>query len=138
MAETFQLTIMTPEHTFLDGPAESLTIPATDGELSVLARHAPMVVSILEGIGRVTMAGADMRRFAASAGFATITPDVVLVMLQTAEWEDEIDVKRAERNKRRAEEALRQQGSQREYQMARATLARAMARLRVVSRRTPQ
>ena len=129
---TFQLTIMTPEHSFVDGQAESAVLPAGDGELCVLAGHAPMVVTIVEGIGRVTVNG-EMRRFAASAGFATITPDVVLVMLQTAEWEDEIDIKRAERDKRRAEEALRQEQSEREYKMAHATLARAMARLRVTS-----
>jgi len=129
---TFQLTIMTPEHSFVDGQAESAVLPASDGELCVLAGHAPMVVTIVEGIGRVTVNG-EMRRFAASAGFATITPDVVLVMLQTAEWEDEIDIKRAERDKRRAEEALRQELSEREYNMAHASLARAMARLRITN-----
>ena len=119
--------------TLVEAPAESLILPAVDGELGVLAGHAPMVVTIKEGIGRVTMNGAT-RRFAASAGFATIMPDTALVMLQTAEWEEDIDRKRAERDKRRAEEALRQKRSRHEYQMAHATLARAMVRLRISDR----
>jgi F-type H+-transporting ATPase subunit epsilon len=124
---------MTPEHALVEAPAERLILPAVDGELGILPGHAPMVVTIKEGIGRVTMRGAT-RRFAASAGFATIMPDAALVMLQTAEWEEDIDRKRAERDKRRAEEILHQKKSRHEYQMARATLARAMVRLRISDR----
>ena len=60
--------------------------------------------------------------------------DQVLVMLQTCEWPEEIDIKRAERDQHEAQEILRQKKSMQEYAMARSMLARAMVRLQVKSR----
>ena len=52
-------------------------------------------------------------------------------MVQTVEWPEEIDIRRAENDRMRAQEMLRQKNSLREYHLARTSLARAMARLRV-------
>lgn len=133
MAATFHLSIITPEHSFFEGDVEMLVLETPDGEIGIQAGHAPMVISTVEGILHLTQNG-NSRWAAASSGFATVLQDQVLLMLQTAEWPEEIDIKRAERAEFAARERLRQQRSMEEYHMARSMLARAMARLRVTNR----
>ena len=134
MAPTFHLSITTPEHSFFEGNVEMLVLETPDGEVAIQAGHVPMVISTVEGEIRFHQNG-RCRWAAASSGFATVIQDQVLLMLQTAEWPEEIDVRRAERAEHEARERLRQKRSMEEYHMARSMLARAMARLRVSSRR---
>jgi len=131
--QTFRLQIVTPERSFFDDQAEMVVITVPDGEFGVMAGHSPMVVSMREGAVRILREN-TWREAAASDGFATITQDQVLLMLQTVEWPEEIDRARAQRDRELAEEKLRQQKSMREYHIARSMLARAMARLRVSGR----
>lgn len=134
MAATFRLSIITPEHRFFEGDVESLVIKAPDGDFCILADHEPMVVTVAEGEIHIVVNG-QTRWAAASGGFATVTQDEVFVMLQTCEWPEEIDIRRAERDRRAAQEILRQKRSMQEYVMAKSMLARAMVRLQVKSRR---
>ncbi|MEG1606092.1 MAG: ATP synthase F1 subunit epsilon [Clostridia bacterium] len=131
---TFKLSIVTPEHVFYEDEIEALVFEAPDGEFCVMAGHEPMVATLVPSELRITMAGGEKKWAAASGGFATILPDEMLVMLQTCEWPWEIDIKRAQRDKRAAQEQLRRQRSKQEYTLARNMLARAMVRLRVTSR----
>jgi F-type H+-transporting ATPase subunit epsilon len=127
----FHLSVVTPERAFFSGEVEMAVLQAQDGEVGVLPGHAPALVALKEGVTRVLQDGA-WRWFAASSGYASILPDGVYAVLQTAEWPEEIDVNRALREKEEAEEVLRQRQSMREYAMTRSMLARAMVRLRVV------
>ncbi|MDR3050843.1 MAG: ATP synthase F1 subunit epsilon [Oscillospiraceae bacterium] len=133
MAATFRLQIITPERSFFDEQVEMVVFRAPDGEIGVMAGHAPMVVSMQESAIRIRRKG-KWRQAAASDGFATITQDEVLLLMQTVEWPEEIDRVRAERDRALAEEKLRQQRSMHEYLIARSMLARAMVRLRVTGR----
>jgi len=133
MAATFHLSVITPERSFFEGDIEMLVLEAPDGEIAILAGHEPTVISTVEGELRLLQNG-QPRWAAASSGFATVIQDQVLLMLQTAEWPEEIDVKRAERSEYEAQERLRQKRSMEEYHMAHSMLARAMVRLRVSSR----
>ncbi len=130
MANTFALQIVTPERVFLETDAEMLVVTAPDGEYAVAAGHAPAVVNTVEGMVRIKIRDV-WRVAAASDGYATVTPDKVLFLLQTCEWPEEIDENRARRDEEHAREVLRQKGSMREYVMAQSMLARAMVRLRV-------
>lgn len=128
---TFRLSVVTPERAFFDDQVEMVILQAQDGELGVQPGHAPALVALREGIVRVQQHGA-WRWFAASSGYASVLPDGVYAVLQTAEWPEEIDVNRAEREKEEAEEIMRQKQSMQEYAMTRSMLARAMVRLRIV------
>ncbi|GHU71913.1 hypothetical protein AGMMS49992_06800 [Clostridia bacterium] len=130
---SFHIVILTPERTFFEGDAEELVFPTVDGLYGVLVGHQPEVVILVDGVVRMTMEGA-VREVAASDGFVTILPESVTIILQTAEWPEDIDRRRAEDDRRAAEEALRQQQSQREFVLARSMLARAMTRLQVTER----
>ena len=126
---TFYLEIITPERQFYIGPAEALIFPAVDGEMGVYAGHEPVVTAIEPG--ELRYKNDDKWESAAvGAGFAEIKPDYVILLVGFAEHPDEIDRKRAEAAKQRAEERLRQKQSIHEYYHSKAALARAMARLK--------
>ncbi len=131
MARTFLLSILTPEHEFFNGQVEMLNVSAIDGELCVLPGHAPTVVSLTEGELTLRDEQGRTRWAAASDGFMTVTQDETVMMLQSAEWPEDIDRVRAERSEAQAREALLQQQDQQSYLMNQAMLLRAMTRLRV-------
>lgn len=134
---TFQLSIITPEHEFFQGAVEMLIMQCEDGEVGILANHSPMIASIPPGELRIKKDN-EWRSVVVSDGFATITREHVLVLVQTAERPEDIDINRAERDRRRASEVLRQQKSMREYASAKAMMARAMVRLKVGNRNVNQ
>ncbi len=79
------------------------------------------------------MVDGEFKKCFSSEGFLEIAPDKMVLMAQVVEWPEEIDIRRAEEAKRRAEEKLRQRQSLQEYHATMSSLARAMARLRIKS-----
>ena len=116
-ANTFYLEIITPERQFYIGPAQALIFPAVDGQMGVYAGHAPTVTAIEPGELRYKVDD-------------EWEPAAVILLVGFAEHPEEIDRKRAEAAKLRAEERLRQKQSIQEYYHSKAALARAMARLK--------
>lgn len=126
---TFYLEILTPERQFYVGPAQSLVLPGVDGLLGVEPGHEPAVTAVEPGELRYQVNG-QWSPAAVGAGFAEIMPDYVILLVGFAEHPEEIDCKRAEAARQRAEERLRQKQSIQEYYHSKAALARAMARLK--------
>lgn len=133
MANQFNLKITTCDRSFYEGPCEGIVLPATDGEHGVLAGHEAMVTAIVSGECRFKIDGEE-KVIAVGQGFAEIKPEEVSVIVDTAEYPEEIDARRAEQAKARAEEAMRQKQSLLEYNHSQAALSRAMARLKVRGR----
>lgn len=133
MAKEFNLKITTCDRSFYSGPCESIVLPAIDGEHGVLADHEPTVTAIVSGECRFTANG-KQNIIAVGQGFAEIKPEQVEVIVDTAEYPEEIDARRAEEAKIRAEEAMRQKQSILEYNHSQAALSRAMTRLKVKGR----
>jgi len=131
MAKTFLLSILTPEHEFYRGQVEMISFSALDGRMMILAEHAPTVIGLTEGELTLRAADGNTRWAAASDGFVTVTQDQTVMMLQSAEWPEDIDRVRAERSEMRAREALLQKQDRQSYLMNQAMLLRAMTRLRV-------
>lgn len=134
MAEPFYLEIVAVDRQFYIGPAQALILPIQDGQYGVLPGHETTVVSIVPGELRYQVDGV-WSPAAVSGGFAEITPDYVIVLVASAEHPDEIDVKRAQEALERAAERLRHKQSIAEYYNSKASLARAMARLKTRGRR---
>lgn len=126
---TFDLSIMTPERQFFSGQVEALTITGIDGQMTVLAGHAPMVVSLAVGEISIKQDGV-WREAVNSEGFMEVLQDSVVVFVQACEWPEDIDMRRAEEAKHRAEERIRQRQSIWENKSSKIALARAMVRLR--------
>ena len=127
--ETFQVHILAADHTFYEGPCVSLTIPTSDGEQGILAHHSSMIAAVRPGTLRYQVPGEEPRLAAVSPGMVKVEDNDVLVLVDSAERPEEIDVVRAQREIEEAREALLQKRSRQEHQIAQATLARALNRL---------
>lgn len=133
MTETFHLEIISCDRRFYEGPCEMLVFQGLDGAYGILPKHEPMVTCLTAGELRYKVDG-SWHYAAISNGFIAVNPDMATVMADTAESPEEIDVRRADEAKIRAEERLRQKQSIREYYHTQAALNRAMNRLRVTKR----
>lgn len=133
MAKTFQLDIVASDRKFFSGSCEMLVFPALDGECGILAGHESMVTCLKAGELRYKVDG-QWYYAAVSDGFVEIMPSFVVLLADTVERPEEIDIKRANEAKIRAEERLRQKQSIREYYHTQAALNRAMNRLKVTGR----
>lgn len=133
MQDSFRVKILAADKTFYDGEAYSLTVPAFDGSFQILAHHEPVVMALKEGIIRFTVTdekGENTElRGVNGLGVVRVDKGLVTVLVDTIEAPDEIDRARAERAYKRALEQLRQDQSIQEYEMTKASLARAMLRL---------
>ena len=132
--DTFQVHILAADRTLYEGPCVSLTIPASDGERGILAHHASMMAAIVPGVLRFQPPGQEVQLAAVSPGMVKVEKNDVLVLVDSAERPEEIDEARARREADQAREALLQKKSRQEYQLAQASLARALNRLRVKGR----
>ena len=129
MEKTFYLEIISVDRQFYIGPAEGLILPIQDGQYDVLAGHEPTVTAIEPGELKYKVNG-EWQSASVSGGFAEITPEYAVVLIASVEHPEEIDIKRAEAARERAEERLRHKQSVVEYYNSKAALARAMARLK--------
>lgn len=133
--ETFHLKVIAYDKIFYDDQAESVTLPAIDGELQIMANHEKYVVAVCEGEIRIKTADGKNIVAVCGRGFAEVNvSDAVEVLVDTIELPEEIDVRRAREAKERIEERMRQQQSKLEYHRNAASLARAMARLKEASK----
>lgn len=129
--DTFGLKIIASDRVFYEGRCRKLILPAPDGEMGILANHENMVIAVTVGDARMEIEEGNWVDVAVGAGFAEVVNNRVTVLVDTAERPEEIDVRRAEEAKERAEEQMRQKQSIKEYYRTQASLARAMNRLKV-------
>ena len=97
----FDLEIVSPERLLLSRPVDMVVIPASEGEIGVLPKHAPMIVLLRGGTIRLYQGGQVTDRLFVSGGFAEITPERVTVLADEAT--PVAEVSRAEGERRLAE-----------------------------------
>mgnify|MGYP003916741063 CR=1 FL=1 len=131
--DSFQVHILAADKTFYEGPCLSLTVPTSEGELGILAHHSSVIAAVQPGTLRYKEPDGRMNLAAVSAGMVKVEGNEVLVLVDSAERPEDIDAARARREADEAKEAILQRKSRQEYQVAQATLARALNRLRVKS-----
>ncbi len=133
--DTFGLKIIASDRIFYDGRCRKLILPAPDGEMGILANHENMVIAVSIGDAKLETEESNWVNVAVGVGFAEVVNNRVTVLVDTAELPEEIDVRRAEEAKERAEEHMRQKQSIQEYHSTQAALSRAMNRLKVSQRK---
>jgi F-type H+-transporting ATPase subunit epsilon len=79
-----RISVISPERTLYEGDATSVVAPAYDGELGILAGHAPLMTLLGRGTLRVTR-GTEERRFTVEGGFLQVVDDVVRVVTEKAQ-----------------------------------------------------
>ena len=136
MANTFSLKVIACDRIFFDGRCTQVVLPLHDGEKAIQAHHENMVSAVENGELKFKPEGADKHEtVVVGTGFVESINNRVTVLVETAERPEEIDEARAKEALERAEEQLRQKQSIREYYHSRASLARAMTRLKATSRK---
>jgi F-type H+-transporting ATPase subunit epsilon len=137
LPSSLDLIIVTPDRLVAKDAVDSVSIPGKNGYLGILPGHAPLLTEL--DIGKLTYSsGGRAQELVVTWGFAEVLPGRVLVLSNTAERPEDIDVERAERARQRAEEQLKQfsePGS--EMESAREALRRAIARLETAHHKTP-
>lgn len=132
MPATYALEVATQERVVLRDEILSLIAPSVEGQLGVLARHAPLICEL--GIGRLKLRYADGTRklMAVAGGIMEVSRQGVIVLPDIAELPQEIDVERARQALDRARARLRHETPDEHVDLDRARLAllRALNRLR--------
>ncbi len=103
----YPLRVVSVERSLFEGDVEFIIANGADGELGVLARHAPLMTILKPGPLRIqeTMGGPEELLFV-GGGFLEVLPDRVTVLADVAEHADEISIEKAEEARRRAQERL--------------------------------
>jgi F-type H+-transporting ATPase subunit epsilon len=128
--------VVSVERSLFEGEVEFMIANGAEGELGVLARHAPLMTILKPGPLRIqeTFGGPEEVLFV-GGGFLEVLPDRVTVLADEAEHADEISVERAEEARRRAQEKLAGTLSSAEETEFQNALAMAEARLRLARAR---
>jgi F-type H+-transporting ATPase subunit epsilon len=136
-----QFKIVTPERSVYEAEIQSATLPVMDGQVTILPDHRSYIAALKPGEIMIKKDNEEIH-LAISGGFVEFNNNTLVLLADTAEHADEIDTKRAEEAKTRAEELKKQKVSMNDMEYARvaAAIEKEMARLRVAkkSRRSHQ
>lgn len=128
-----QLEVVSADRALVNEQVDEVEIPGADGYFGVLPGHTPLLAALQ--IGQLWYRQGQEKHYLMIAfGFAEVQPDRVTILAQIAERPDEIDVRRAETAKQRAEERLAKPTADMDFERARVALLKALVRLQVASR----
>lgn len=128
----FHIEIVTPDGPAFIGEVSSLLVRTDDGDVEIMAGHADFLASVSTGRVRIIVDG-QHRYASVNGGFLSVSGGKVRLCAITFEFADQIDLKRAEAAKEKAELAIRAAKDQSEERLAKARLARACSRINVAS-----
>ena len=127
-----RVTIVTPYTNFLEQKADVVNLPSQDGSVGIMAGHMPLVIALFPGICTVKL-GDDVKHCVLTEGYAEIGQHMVLIVSNSAEWPEDIDVKRAFKSIRENQELLKEVSlSDYKARSYRENIDRAKARLHLV------
>jgi F-type H+-transporting ATPase subunit epsilon len=128
------LEIATPDRQVVRDSVSAVSVPGKEGEMGILPGHAPLL-SLLK-VGELSYRHGNLTHFLCiSWGFVEVLPDRVIILAQTAERAEEIDVERAKRAKERAEGRLSKVSDfEIDMERARVALERSLIRIQVAGR----
>lgn len=126
--------IITPERIVLEGEAVSLSVMTENGEITILPGHIPLASLLKAGEMRVKTLGGKEELLAVSTGLIEVQPhNQIVILAQTAERSEELELAKIEEAKRQAEEALKNIRTREDqtFATAAAALERELARYRI-------
>ena len=133
-AHTLFVDIVSAEGQIFSGEAKMVFAPASQGEVGIAPRHAPLLTLLKAGEVRVQTPDGDEQVFFVGGGALEVQPNKVTVLADTALRAKDIDEAAALAAKQRAEEALKDASGHITQAQALAELARAAAQLKVLER----
>lgn len=124
----FILEIVTPDRVFYKGEADMIIVRGIEGELGILKDHEPFVTPLQIGKVKIKVDG-QFKSAALSQGYIEVLDEKVVILSDTAEWPEEIDVERAEKARERAVKRLEQKQEDLDILRAEIALKKATTRL---------
>lgn len=130
--KTFNLEVITPDRSAIEGDFTNLQVTASDGLMGILANHAPLIAMLSTGELHCRDSQGKESTLAVGDGFVEVQNNSVKVLCDFAEFDTEIDLSRAEKALDRAKERLAHRSDAEIDEIrAEAALRRAMLRLRI-------
>ena len=135
MKKEINVEIITPSKSAYKGEVKSITLPGTVGNFQVLYNHAPLLSSLEIGRIKIKELNEKLLEFATAGGTAEVRDNKVLVLADSVELKDEIDVTRAQQSYQRAKERLSMKSSgDIDVARAEASLQRAINRMKLAGK----
>ena len=131
---TMQLEIITAEQQVYNDEVELVVAPGIEGELGILAHHAPLMTALQPGEILIRKDGEETY-LAVTGGFLEVMGNKVTILADACERSDEINEERAQIAVARARERMANQSTDMQLERAVASVRRAQVRLNVVRRR---
>ncbi|MCM3709272.1 F0F1 ATP synthase subunit epsilon [Sporosarcina luteola] len=128
--KTIKVNIVTPDGPVSETEADMVIAATESGEIGILPGHIAMVAPLQIGALRLKKDNSTVN-VAVHGGFIEVRPDVVTVLAQHAELASDIDIDRAKRAAKRAEQALQAKADKLEAQLVELDLKRAITRINV-------
>lgn len=136
MENKVKLEVVTPYGLILSEDVDEVTAAGSEGEFGVLPGHAPFITTLKVGMLSYKK-GSEVRYIFVNTGYAEVGPDKVIVLADSAEKSEGIDVERAKAAMKRAEERLKKT-EEIDFARAESSLERASIRVQIAERRSPR
>jgi F-type H+-transporting ATPase subunit epsilon len=131
MAKFFNLEVHTPYRLFFSGKVEAFVVTLLDGEIGIYADHAFITAPVVTGVLRIKDEQGQWKQAFITEGILEVSGHRTVLVVDAAEWPEEIDCDRARAAKEKAEEQIEAATFKFEADNAKATLKRAVTRLKV-------
>lgn len=128
--------IVTPERVVLKEEAKRVTVPTKMGEITILPNHIPLVASLMPGVIEIEKIDGEIEIMSLSGGFIEVLKNKVVILADTAERAEEIDLDRVKQAHERAEEIKKKARAfdQVEFANISAKIAKELARAKAANR----
>ena len=134
MPRTTHVDIVSVEKSLFSGLVEMLVATGELGELGIVPGHAPLLTILKPGEVRLSLPGGTKDIYYVSGGLLEVQPDCVTILADMAERADDLDEAAALAAKNRAEQAMKDKGSQIDYTVVAIELAQAVAQIRAIQK----
>lgn len=125
-----ELIVSTPYREFYKGNVDKIIVRSSDGDICILRGHANMVTTL--ETGPLLIIADNQKRYAAlSGGFMKVDKKNTIILANTCEWAEEIDINRAKNAEKNAIDKLNSKSSKHEMDIAELSLKRALNRISV-------
>lgn len=129
-----QLEIVTPEKLIYKDSVDELVVPTTTGEIAILPNHAALFTQVAAGEIAIKKGG-KTQFMAVSGGFLQVEKNMVNLLADYAVRSEEIEIAKAEEARKRAEKAMAEKATDRDFALAESAFKKAVLELKVARRR---
>ncbi|MBU0576680.1 ATP synthase F1 subunit epsilon [Patescibacteria group bacterium] len=134
MSNKLSLDVISQEQQLLSQEVDMVLVPSMTGQIGILPGHISLFAS-LEAGELILTSGTRNEVFAITGGFLDVNQNQVTVLADSAIRAEDIDINKVEEAKKRAQEAMKDKSSEKDFKLAEADLRKAILELKVAKRR---